>query len=118
MIRYCVPTAISFITGKPYEEIEADFQTHFLGDQLVEGIFLGAAAKLLKLYGYELRSINNAKPVTAIVNCRMNHGTLLIHVRGHVGIIYDDLWWDNKFMQGIKIPKKLKPLGIYEVIKL
>lgn len=53
MIRYCVPTAISFITGRPYEEIEQDLKTHFLGDdQLVEGIYLGAAAKLLKMYGY------------------------------------------------------------------
>lgn len=113
MIRFCVPTAISFITGRPYEEIEQDFKTHFLGDQLVEGIFLGAAAKLLKMYGYELRSLNN------FMKLRLTnpHGVYLIHIRGHVGIIRDNLWFDNQFPNGVLVPR-LKPLGIYEVIKL
>lgn len=115
MIRYCVPTAISFITGKPYEEIEADFKTHFLGDQLVEGIFLGAAAKLLKMYGYELRSINN---FTKLQKLDKNK-TYLIHVRGHVGVITDSTWYDNKYSDGMPfVAVKIKPLGIYEVIKL
>lgn len=112
MIRYCVPTAISFITGKPYEEIEADFQAHFLGDQLVEGIFLGAATKLLKMYGYELRSINNFTPLNRL-DYKKDY---LIHVKGHVGIYRLGLWLDNQFPHG-KFIKKLKPLGIYEVIK-
>lgn len=45
--------------------------------------------------------------------------TYLIHVRGHVGVITDSTWYDNKYSDGMPfVAVKIKPLGIYEVIKL
>lgn len=106
--HYCVPTALSILTGLPIENIEAELKLTYLGDIEISGIYIGLALKFLSDNGYHWTPLQ-AEGTRLISVFLKEPSKYLIEIKGHA-LIYssnsgskDNKIYDNSYPVGIDI---------------
>ena len=109
---YCVPSAISIISGKSYDECESDIKTH-LGDIPIRGVYLPIAVNILQSYGIAL--IEHGKHFS-LPKFKNTKGTFLCEVLGHALVIKDGRMYDNNHPDGTFEMPRSKVVRCFEVM--
>lgn len=100
--RYCVPAALSALTGLAVDTI-IPLLAEELGDQPITGIFLPIAIKVLKGLSYEVKPYSWCD-LTVNQFGQATHKTAtkyLISIRGHALVIHRGMVYDSQFEDGI-----------------
>ncbi len=92
---YCVPAALSAITGKHVDEILILLKD-YLGDQPVTGIYYPIALAILSKLGYQYKEV----PKTSFP------GTFLCFTKTHAFVVSNGIYFDNNHPDGAKIPAR------------
>lgn len=100
--HYCVPTALSILTGLPVENVEAELKLSYLGDVQISGIYIGLALKFLSDNGYHWQA-------TFMEGKRIDHFnwgcTYLVEIKGHALVFKEGSVYDNSNLNGVLIEK-------------
>lgn len=107
--RYCVPKAISIITGVTYEQAVLDIQEE-IGDKSITGVFFPVALKIIKeKYGYDYRRVDGYNFEGKYLCTTLGH-MLVITANNGMYRLYDTQH------NGLELRKKLKGLvAIYQL---
>lgn len=111
---YCVPAALSIITGRQYDDCVSLIK-HYLGDVNVTGVFVGVPVKILDSLGYNLTPLK-AEGSYTLSSFKGIKGTYLCETRGHVVVIKDGKMFDNGHPYGTT-PTSHKVIRAFEVTK-
>jgi hypothetical protein len=100
--HFCVPTALSILTSKPIQEVEADISKIYLGDIPIGGIYIGLALKYLSDNGYQW--IADAKEGRQLRDFKWNNSeSWLIEISGHALVINKGMVFDSLYPCGVYV---------------
>ncbi len=88
---YCVPAALSAITGKHVDEILILLKD-YLGDQPVSGIYYPIALAILGKLGYQYKEVSKLSAA----------GTFLCFTKTHAFVVSNKIYFDNTYPDGAK----------------
>ncbi len=100
--QYCVPAALSALTGLSVDEIIPLVREH-LGDQAISGLFLPIAIRILRDKGYTIRSLTLDCTVNQLPRLVKGIHPYLIEIHRHALVYHNGLIIDNRFPDGILI---------------
>lgn len=104
---FCVPAAISAITGLSVAEV-CKLIKEEIGDQPIRGIFYPLALKILtEKLGFQYRDSFDIRPSK----------TYLLHFKGHAAAVDNMIYYDNSFPSGTPYNIKANPIKIFEIFK-
>src|SRR6266853_2906540 len=105
--HYCVPTALSILTGIPIDEVESQLKTNYLGDIEIKDIYLGLAIKFLSDNGYywyvDGKEGIPLQKFSQMVNSTINNEEHLREMQNHALVLKNGKIFDNKYRQDVAI---------------
>jgi hypothetical protein len=111
---YCVPTALSIITGQPYDSCVSQIQ-RFLGDIPIKGVYIPIAVKILRDNGFIVEQ--RGEGGWALNKFKATKGLFLVEINRHAIVIRDGKLYDNNHPQGTYNLPKSRVVRCYEVAK-
>lgn len=101
--RYCVPAALSALTGRHVDDIEKEIR-EFIGDQPLTGVFSGVAIVLLKRWGYRPREIPiYGTHVLTLMKYKGLGYPLLVAIHGHILVLHCGQVIDSLYPNGVAV---------------
>lgn len=113
--EWCGPFALSIITGKSYDSCIQILKSISIGDQNIEGLWIGSLIVALKSQGFKLRMMK-ADGAFTLTSFRHLKGLFLCEIKGHYVVLKNGVLYDNAHPNGSD-PSKHRVLRAYEVLK-
>src|SRR5690242_10552493 len=115
--RFCVPAALSALTGRTVDEITVLIHDE-VGDQPIRGLFYPLALKILKRLGYTWKETNFTQ-LDGVV--RNSAGKLfMVCFQGHMAVVDNFTYFDNSYPHGLQSNypvQRLPAIGYHKIEK-